>query len=164
MKSFATLTMKSKRVWMKSSLRSDEIKSVFYPCGARFHHEVISSALADLFRPNTDLTEKSTCKLQVLFSGSSSWARTSDIMINSHALYRLSYRGILSYYVISISLFFQNIKYFKRIYLTDEAYSLRPLICSGSVLSSRAVARQVLSTLRSLTSVFGMGTGGASSL
>ena len=27
--------------------------------------------------------------------GSSSWARTSDIMINSHALCQLSYRGIL---------------------------------------------------------------------
>ena len=27
--------------------------------------------------------------------GSPNWARTSDIMINSHALYRLSYRGIL---------------------------------------------------------------------
>ena len=25
--------------------------------------------------------------------GSPNWARTSDIMINSHALYRLSYRG-----------------------------------------------------------------------
>ena len=26
--------------------------------------------------------------------GSPNWARTSDIMINSHALYRLSYGGI----------------------------------------------------------------------
>ena len=50
------------------------------------------------------------------------------------------------------------------IWITDEAYSLRPLICSGSVLFSRAVARQVFSTLRSLTTVFGMGTGGTSSL
>ena len=31
----------------------------------------------------------------VLHFGSPNWARTSDIMINSHALYRLSYRGIL---------------------------------------------------------------------
>ena len=51
-----------------------------------------------------------------------------------------------------------------KICLTDEVYSLRPLICSGSVLFSRAVARQVFSTLRSLTTVFGMGTGGTSSL
>ena len=28
------------------------------------------------------------------FLGSPNWARTSDIMINSHALYRLSYGGI----------------------------------------------------------------------
>ena len=31
------------------------------------------------------------------FYGSSSWARTSDIMINSHALCQLSYRGIYVY-------------------------------------------------------------------
>ena len=35
---------------------------------------------------------------------------------------------------------------------------------SGNDLLSRAVTHQVSSTLRSLTSVFGMGTGGASSL
>ena len=34
---------------------------------------------------------------------------------------------------------------------------------SGSVLASRAVASQVLSALKSLTSVFGMRTGGSSS-
>ena len=37
------------------------------------------------------------------------------------------------------------------------------LIGSGSVLTSRAVASQVLSALKSLTSVFGMRTGGTSS-
>ena len=37
------------------------------------------------------------------------------------------------------------------------------LIGSGSVLTSRAVASQVLSALKSLTSVFGMRTGGSSS-
>ena len=37
------------------------------------------------------------------------------------------------------------------------------LMESGSVLSSRAVTSQVLSALKSLTSVFGMGTGGSSS-
>ena len=82
MKSFATLTMKSKQVRMKSSLRSDEIKSVFYPCGARFHHEVISSAVADLFRRKTDLTEKSTCILQVLFSGFHIHNRCNILMKN----------------------------------------------------------------------------------
>ena len=45
MKSFTLFTMKSKQVWMKSKPYGfDEIKSVCYPCGARFHHEVISSA------------------------------------------------------------------------------------------------------------------------
>ena len=34
---------------------------------------------------------------------------------------------------------------------------------AGTYLSSRAVASQVFSTLKSLTSVFGMGTGGTSS-
>ena len=33
------------------------------------------------------------------------------------------------------------------------------LLCSGSVLLSRAVAHQVSSALKSLTTVFGMGTG-----
>ena len=31
---------------------------------------------------------------RLLCCGSPNWARTSDIMINSHALYRLSYGGI----------------------------------------------------------------------
>ena len=34
--------------------------------------------------------------------------------------------------------------------------------CVGTALSSQAVSSQVLSTLVSLTSVFGMGTGGSS--
>ena len=33
---------------------------------------------------------------RLLCCGSPNWARTSDIMINSHALYRLSYGGIYS--------------------------------------------------------------------
>ena len=37
-------------------------------------------------------------------------------------------------------------------------------VSSGNYLLSQAVARQVSSTLRSLTSVFGMGTGGSSLL
>ena len=38
--------------------------------------------------------KKVTYKKVVTSNGSSSWARTSDIMINSHALCQLSYRGI----------------------------------------------------------------------
>ena len=37
-----------------------------------------------------------------------------------------------------------------------------PLPCVGIELSSRAVSRKVFSPLQSLTSVFGMGTGGPS--
>ncbi len=53
--------------------------------------------------------------------------------------------------------------------LTNGPYDDNPTqlgyqICSGSFLLSRAVSRQVSSTLRSLTSVFGMGTGGTSLL
>ena len=39
-----------------------------------------------------------------------------------------------------------------------------PAVGSGSYLSSRAVSGQVLSAYESLTSVFGMGTGGSSQL
>ena len=38
------------------------------------------------------------------------------------------------------------------------------LMCVGYDLSSRLVAKQVFSALQSLTSVFGMGTGGPSAL
>ena len=76
--------------------------------------------------------------------GSPNWARTSDIMINSHALYRLSYGGMYP----------------------KQVYAEIAQICFGVgvFLSSRAVTSQVLSALMSLTSVFGMGTGGPSSL
>ena len=40
--------------------------------------------------------KKNTTLRWCSFFGSPNWARTSDIMINSHALYRLSYRGILT--------------------------------------------------------------------
>ena len=38
--------------------------------------------------------KKDTTLLGGIFFGSPCWARTSDIMINSHALCQLSYRGI----------------------------------------------------------------------
>ena len=43
-----------------------------------------------------------------------------------------------------------------------SSYELEASIRSGSDLSSRPVTRQVLSTPKSLTTVFGMGTGVAS--
>ena len=39
--------------------------------------------------------------------GSPNWARTSDIMINSHALYRLSYGGIYDFLWILPKIFVQ---------------------------------------------------------
>ena len=41
---------------------------------------------------------------------------------------------------------------------------MQPRLCVGIDLSSRAVSSRVLSALQSLTSVFGMGTGGPSAL
>ena len=41
-----------------------------------------------------DCKNKKASQLRLAFRGSPNWARTSDIMINSHALYRLSYGGI----------------------------------------------------------------------
>ena len=62
MKSFAMLTMKSKQVWMKSSLSSDEIKSVFISLRSK-----ISSTKVDLFRRKTDLVEKRLFRRIVFF-------------------------------------------------------------------------------------------------
>ena len=45
-----------------------------------------------------------------------------------------------------------------------KGFDLRQTLCVGIDLSSRSVSRQVLSALVSLTSVFGMGTGGPSPL
>ena len=67
MKSFVSLAMKSKQVWMKSkSYDFDEIKSVFYPCEARFHHEVYF--IAKLFHlPQANFIEKTTCRNKSFF-------------------------------------------------------------------------------------------------
>ena len=46
----------------------------------------------------------------------------------------------------------------------ERRHNLLSFLCVGADLSSRAASRQVLSTRMSLTSVFGMGTGGSSSL
>ena len=72
---------------------------------------------------------------------------------------QLSYWCIQKYLlpIISTSALFVNIKIFEA--LTPE---LQTSFCDGVYLSSRAVSSQVFSTLVSLTSVFGMGTGGSS--
>ena len=76
--------------------------------------------------------------------GSPYWTRTSDTLINSQVLYRLSYGGIWGR---------------KR---TEVRERLTSVAGVGEYLFSRAVASQVSSARQSLTSVFGMGTGGPS--
>ena len=44
-----------------------------------------------------DCKTKKASQLRLAFRGSPNWARTSDIMINSHALYRLSYGGLYNF-------------------------------------------------------------------
>ena len=73
--------------------------------------------------------------------GSPDWTWTSDTLINSQVLLPTELR--------------RNIE-------TQQVISLLCLLSVGTYLSSRAVARQVLSTQVSLTTVFGMGTGGPS--
>ena len=73
------------------------------------------------------------------YLGSPSWTRTNDTAVNSRVLYRLSYGGIF------------------------QAPALLNQDLCWRYLSSRAVASQVLWAEMSLTTVFGMGTGGPSS-
>ena len=72
--------------------------------------------------------------------GSPSWTRTNDTAVNSRVLYRLSYGGMC---------------------VSGLVQSDQTTLC-WRYLSSRAVSSQVLSAEASLTSVFGMGTGGPS--
>ena len=105
------------------------------------------------------------------FFGSSNWARTSDPLINSQMLCQLSYGRIWKLFsllpILDFAIFLFHAQFsglfcwwlpcqlsYGRIYTQK----------SGNVLLSRTVAHQVPSTLLSLTSVFGMGTGGSSTL
>ena len=141
------------------------------------------------------------------FYGSPNWTWTSDTLINSQVLYRLSYGGILDFCSVGWTTWamekynwnqeeqtkqkcwrrpifpgrFQPsifgagelnfcVRNGNRWTLTVKitnysAYACKRTICSFDVgidLSSQSVARQVFSALVSLTSVFGMGTGGPS--
>ena len=73
--------------------------------------------------------------------GSPDWTWTSDTLINSQVLLPTELR---------------------RNRETQQSKRLLSYLSVGAYLSSRAVARQVLSTQVSLTTVFGMGTGGPS--
>ena len=75
--------------------------------------------------------------------GSPDWTWTSDTLINSQVLLPTELR--------------RNIE-------TQQVLSLLCLLSVGAYLSSRTVAHRVLSTQVSLTTVFGMGTGGPSPL
>ena len=74
--------------------------------------------------------------------------RTHDPLLAGQVLSQLSYTPIK---VCSFLRFFQ-----------DRGTGFRSLSCVGIELSSRAASSQVFSPLQSLTSVFGMGTGGPS--
>ena len=81
-------------------------------------------------------TNGSNCRYNS--DGSPSWTRTNDPAVNSRMLYRLSYWGM---------------------FIPDL---LKSGVCDSIALSSRAASSQVFSALQSLTTVFGMGTGGTS--
>ena len=118
--------------------------------------------------------------------GSHSWTRTNDILINSQALYRLSYAGIFNFILNHLCrLSFCRATLLPTPFPSLSFGSLRGNPCgatppgpyrlsyagilklslnrwnASTYLSSRGVATQVFSALLSLTSVFGMGTGGS---
>ena len=74
--------------------------------------------------------------------------RTHDPLLAGQVLSQLSYTPIIGF---CFSPFFQ-----------DRGTVSRSLSCVGIELSSRAASSKVFSPLQSLTSVFGMGTGGPS--
>ena len=123
---------------------------------------------------------KNRNKRNLFRRGSSSWARTNDPAVNSRMLCQLSYWGIWpnlhrvfmhfaqfgfctlnSIFRVALLTLALSTELFRNIPLPD--YS-RNRASSGNYLLSRAVTHQVSSTWRSLTSVFGMGTGGPSLL
>ena len=58
----------------------------------------------------------------------------------------------------------QGLPLFSRSYKCKQPTKGQPFACVSNELSSRSVSRQVFSPQQSLTSVFGMGTGGPSAL
>lgn len=81
-------------------------------------------------------------------------------MRNAAIIAYAALRARLSFYIFYL---FYTIQSFEKLGKKKDCIdiTLRNLLESGSVLFSRAVSSQVLSALRGLTSVFGMGTGGA---
>lgn len=81
-------------------------------------------------------------------------------MRNAAIIAYAALRARLSFYIFYL---FYTIQSFEKLGKKKDCVdiTLRNLLESGSVLFSRAVSSQVLSALRGLTSVFGMGTGGS---
>ena len=82
-------------------------------------------------------------------TGGDDGIRTHDPLLAGQVLSQLSYTPIIKWFVV-FSIF------------QDRGTVFRSLSCVGIELSSRAASSQVFSPLQSLTSVFGMGTGGPS--
>ena len=82
-------------------------------------------------------------------SGGDDGIRTHDPLLAGQVLSQLSYTPIILWFVVFS--FFQS-----------RGTVFRSLLCVGIELSSHTVSRKVFSPLQSLTSVFGMGTGGPS--
>ena len=76
--------------------------------------------------------------------------RTHDPLLAGQVLSQLSYTPIIIWFVVFS--FFRG----------SGEDSSSPLLCVSTELFSRTVSRKVFSPLQSLTSVFGMGTGGPS--
>ena len=94
-----------------------------------------------------------TLRFEVLPHGGDEEIRTLDPLLAGQVLSQLSYTPIL----LNEFRFFSIFQGFKR-----TVFAVPFSLCVSVELSSRAVARKVFSPLQSLTSVFGMGTGGPS--
>ena len=101
------------------------------------------------------LCAESFCLVGITSYGGDDGIRTHDPLLAGQVLSQLSYTPKISFGRgrISSSLF-SSVK--------KEACNFLPTKDVGIELSSRTVSRKVLSPLQSLTSVFGMGTGGPS--
>ncbi len=91
--------------------------------------------------------------------------RTHDPLLAGQVLSQLSYTPICSKSEKVFASFFSLIGFCFLLFLSLREEASLPLPSSLSVgieLSSRTVSRKVFSPLQSLTSVFGMGTGGPS--
>ena len=88
-------------------------------------------------------------------------ALPTELCENIARIFRFSYIKLLLFILVLYGQMLCQLSYARIYYKPNSRWVC---FCSGSYLLSQAVAHQVSSTLRSLTSVFGMGTGGSSLL